>query len=819
VVAQGSGLIAKVNTSLLAALAVVGVLVTGFSTQRAAQVARERDELAVTSAAAQVAAMLDTTLTGLTGIDGLAIDGAVSEAEFSAFARDVLTDSILSALALADIVPGAEREAWESATGYTMIDTDGVGGFTPAEARDEHVVVRAVYPVTEASRSVLGFDFASDPVRSRGVDEALRSDTPVLVGPIRLARAAAPGLFAVHEVRDADGRPVGVMASGVSIEPMTDGIRFPAGVRGRPVSVLVDGDPVTTVAGRGASVTFTSGGRTFTVQTEDGRGVSWPVPAATAVGTLALLGAALASRRRDVSERARESRIRARSVALTSLADALAGADTVDEATRAGLDHARAVMGSSYVNLGLVDSGDAHTVTVVHDTSMPVEMQRRFASQDLDDPLPLTECIRTGRTVVVASPGEFADRYPAVLRDVTSAGIGAVICCPLTVGRTAPIGAVGFAWRDALDARDVDELAQAAAATAQIIGRALERSVSRDTARERAEQLSAFASSLAAAQSPDDVVASARERLPILFGVPDVDIGAANGGALFAREYPLPSDPSDASLRFGRGVEAWGDEDDAMARTVTQLVDAAWSRARQHHQEHAVVQRLQTTMLTGAPTIDGLDVAVAYQSALDTIEIGGDWYSVIERPDATYLVIGDTVGHGPAAVAVMAEVKTIIRHLLSSGAPMDEVMHHADSCLARREAFASAVVVCIDRDAHRISYINAGHPYPIVRQRGGSSVVLARTHRPWLGMVGYHTHAATHEFAPGDTIVLYTDGLVEQRGVPVTDSIAELAGRIECLADRTAEAIIDELLAHRRTHADARTVDDDIAVIAVTRTS
>ncbi len=810
---------AKVNTSLLAALTVVGVLVTGFSTQRAAQVARERDELAVTSAAAQVAAMLDTTLTGLTGIDGLAIDGAVSEAEFAAFAEGVLTDSILSALALADIVPGEERAAWEMGTDLAMIDTDGVGGFTLAEVRDEHVVVRAVHPTNEVARSVLGFDFASDPVRSRGVDEALRNETPVLVGPIRLARAAAPGLFAVHEIRDAAGVPIGVLASGVSIELITDGIRFPSGVRGRPVSVLVDGDPVTTVVERGARVTFDSGGRSFTVQTEDGRGVSWPVPAATALGTLALLGAALASRRRDVSERARESRIRARSVALTSLADALAGADTVDEASRAGLDHAQAVMGSAYVNLGLVDGDDSRTVVVVHDTTMSTEMERRFASQDLEDGLPLTDCIRSGRTVVVANPVDFADRYPAVLGDVTAAGISAVICCPITIGRSMPIGAVGFAWRDPLDPRDVDELAQAAAATAQIIGRALERSVSRDLARERAEQLSAFASSLAAARSPDDVVASARERLPALFGVSDVDIEAANGSGPSVHEYLLRSDPSGASLRFGRRAEAWDDETDALARTVTQLVDAAWSRARQHHQEHAVVQRLQTTMLTGAPTIDGLDVAVAYQSALDTIEIGGDWYSVIERPDATYLVIGDTVGHGPAAVAVMAEVKTVIRHLLTSGAPMDEVMHHADSCLARRESFASAVVVCIDRDAHRISYINAGHPFPIVRQREGSSVVLARTHRPWLGMIGYHTHAATHEFVPGDTIVLYTDGLVERRGVPLTDSIDELAGRIERLGDRTAEAIIDELLAHRRTHADSRTVDDDIAVIAVTRTS
>lgn len=794
------------------------MLVTGFATQRAVEVAHERDELAVTSAAAQMAAMLDTTLTGLTGIDGLATDGSVDEDEFAAFAGGVLVASVLSALALADIVPAADRDRWERETGFDIIDTDGAGGFTPAEIRDEHVVVRAVYPANEVTRSVLGFDFRSDSVRSRGVEEALRSDTPVLVGPITLAREATPGLFAVHEVRDGEGVPVGVMASGVSIEPMTERIVDPAGVRGDAVSVSVDGVAMTSVPGSGPSAIFESGGRTFTVRTEDGRGVSWPVPAATALGTLALLAAAAVSRRRDVAEQARESRTRERSVALTALADALAGADTLDEARRVGLGHAQAVMGSSFVNLGLLGRDDPSTLSVVHDTSMSTAMEHRFAVQRIDDPLPLSECTRTGRTVVVANRSEFADRYPAVVDDVAASGIHAVICCPITIGRPAPVGAVGFAWAESLDPHDVDELVQAAAATAQIIGRALERSVARDDARERAERLSAFASSLAGARSPDDVVASAREQLPAMFDVEAVDIGPTdpeNG----VHTYRLPSDPSGALLRVGPRPASWDDEREALARTVTQLVDAAWSRARQHQQEHAVVQRLQTTMLAGAPEIDGLDVAVAYQSALDTIEIGGDWYSVIERPDATYLVIGDTVGHGPAAVAVMAEVKTVIRHLLTMGAPMDEVMSHADTCLARREAFASAAVVCIDREAHRLSYINAGHPFPIVRRRDGASEVLARTHRPWLGMVGHHTHAATCEFEPGDTIVLYTDGLVERRGEPLTDSIDELARRIHQLPDRSAEAVIDELLGHRLTHADSRTVDDDIAIIAVTRTA
>ncbi|MFN8020101.1 MAG: SpoIIE family protein phosphatase [Acidimicrobiales bacterium] len=234
--------------------------------------------------------------------------------------------------------------------------------------------------------------------------------------------------------------------------------------------------------------------------------------------------------------------------------------------------------------------------------------------------------------------------------------------------------------------------------------------------------------------------------------------------------------------------------------------------------QRAVVQTLQASLLTDTPEVSGYELAVAYRSAMRSVGIGGDWYSVIEHGDALFAVVGDIAGHGPGAVAIMAEVKTIIRHLLSTGASIEEVLEHAERSLERRRAYGSVVIARIDRSCGAVTLANAGHPSPIVVS-GGAARRFDTVHRPWLGVAGVAAPLTHFDLEPGDTLLLYTDGLIEERGEPIDRSIDELAARVaRDVADAgDVHGLTERLLIHRDADRSDATVDDDIAILAIHR--
>lgn len=807
-------------TGLLGALFLVGAVVTVIVTDRAVSVRDERDLAASRSVAAEVAASLEATVASVSGTDAMGVDGDVTAIEFAAYADNVLTGGTFSALAFADIVPGALRPAWEADTGIEIADTDGAGGLVEAAPREEHLPVRMVQPETPEAMAVLGFDLASDAVRLRGATEARASDRPVLVGPIPLARTGLPGVFVVHDVHGPTGAAIGLVASGITLQPLIDGITGSnAFADVGTVALAIDGAPLVDGPTAGPRTDVEIGGRVFTVWADDRRDISWALSLVCAIGTVLLALATLASRRRDAAERSRTDEVARRAIAVNDLTTTLAASDTIEATVTVGASLAKAVLGASHANIATFVGADRTKLLVGHDESMHAALGHKYSLQSMDDALPLTDCVRAGATVAILDREAYAREYPGVRADIEAAGIHAVLCVPVTAERGEAIGAVGYAWDRPLDARERADLEAAAATTALVIGRALERAMVREASRDHAERLSTFASSLATAQTPDEVSAAVTAQLPALLGATAVGIVGHDDPATTTLTYPLASS-AETSLAVEPGEgRAWTASDDAIARTVAQLVDAAWARARQHQQEHAVLARLQATLLTPAPPVPGLDVAVGYESALDTVGIGGDWYSVIDRPEATYLAIGDIAGHGPEAVAVMAELKSVMRHLLTAGAPMQEVLGHADAALRRRATVASVVVACVEKQAPRLSYINAGHPYPIVMHHGRRAEPLERTHRPLIGIPVEQPSASVVEFGPGDLFLLYTDGLVEMRDRPLTDSIDELAAELGTMANGSCQDTIEALVrARTRRRSDGpRPIDDDIAVIAVRR--
>jgi hypothetical protein len=804
---------AAAGSLLLFGLTASGIIATVLSVDRVRAEVRERDRQAAALVEERLSAGLRATVSSLSGVDGLAADGDVTAEEFAAFTADLLPASLYTALAFAEPVPRAQRAAWEAETGVTVIDTDGAGGFVPAADRPTHAIVRLVAPSTEASRRVIGFDLLSDDVRGRAVDDALSVSSPVVHGPVRLAASGSTGLFVAKSVRDPDGAAVGVVGSGIGATSLLDLLD---GLDVQPVSILIDGEVLVESESSGVEASFEVGGRTFLIRTGSPDTGNWLLPVVLAVGTAILAVAAVFAVRREAAERRRERWIANRNVGLALLAERLAAAPTSDAVLSVVLRDAGTLVDAEFTNVGRRDPVDPTKLVVIHDRAMPDDLASEFGIQPIDAPLPLTDCARNVEMIVVPDLRAYEERYPHALAHVRRAGIQAVVCVPLSLGTEAATGAVGFAWTHRLPSERQRDVAGTAQLIGQMIGRALERANVREVVQQRVDELGALARSLGVARTTPEINQIVTERLPALLDVKSAELAPEPLiGVPSTRSYPPQTSGGGHLNLVLRDGAAWDLTTEALTQAVLDFIEGAWTRAKLYDHEFSVLRRLQASLLSEAPRVDGLEIAVAYRSAVEAVGIGGDWYSVIEHGDTIDAVIGDVAGHGPGAVAIMAEVKTIIRHLLSAGAAIEDVIEHADVALRRRQAYASAVIVRIDMRADRLFYVTAGHPYPVVvGERSGS--VLDVTHRPWLGVPAPPCRATEAPFPPGSTVVLYTDGLIEDRGVPIDRSIHDLVNRISA-SEAPPTALVDALLDHRDSTRSSITVDDDIALVVIRR--
>jgi hypothetical protein len=230
-----------------------------------------------------------------------------------------------------------------------------------------------------------------------------------------------------------------------------------------------------------------------------------------------------------------------------------------------------------------------------------------------------------------------------------------------------------------------------------------------------------------------------------------------------------------------------------------------------------LAERMQRTLLSDPPPVPGLQLAVRYLPAVRETQVGGDWYDAFPLPcgDAM-LVIGDVAGHDAVAAASMAQARGLLRGIAQTveGSPA-AVLGALDRALWNLgEDTPVTVVVAIVRPSPDgtalLRWANAGHPPPVVAGADGAVEVLACEPDLLLG-VDPTAARADHErvLAPGDTLLLYTDGLVERRGVPLDAGIAWLAGELAGLAGRPLGPLCDALLADM-----AEGPADDVAVLA-----
>jgi serine phosphatase RsbU (regulator of sigma subunit) len=238
----------------------------------------------------------------------------------------------------------------------------------------------------------------------------------------------------------------------------------------------------------------------------------------------------------------------------------------------------------------------------------------------------------------------------------------------------------------------------------------------------------------------------------------------------------------------------------------------------------AVSMALQRAVLTEPPHLDGLEVVVHYQPAATERDIGGDWYDAfVTRDGATAVVIGDVAGHDLDAAVAMGQLRALVRAIgYDSQESPARVLERVDGAIDGLDLpgsmMATALVARIDADggaggrARTVRWSSAGHLPPILVRADGTVEILRVRNDLLLGLNPTTVRTDhTVQVAPGDTLVLYTDGLVERRGGEMRRRIDDLARLLE----GTHAVALDEVLESALTGMLTGAVDDDVAVVAV----
>jgi anti-anti-sigma factor len=241
--------------------------------------------------------------------------------------------------------------------------------------------------------------------------------------------------------------------------------------------------------------------------------------------------------------------------------------------------------------------------------------------------------------------------------------------------------------------------------------------------------------------------------------------------------------------------------------------------------EREVMLELQRAMLpAGLPVLAEFSIAAEYAPADAPGSLGGDWFDVVPMPGrAVGLVVGDPVGNGAAAVAVMGQLRAVAAERLQRGSGLDEVMlaldaHAAGLPGARGCALCVAVV---QRSTGALRYAVRGHPPPLVVARDGATRYLSGAAGGPLALAGGSYRLADASLAPGETLVLYSDGAVERPRQTIGQGMTELAecvgatvrdssGPERGLADAICSAVAGGLARPGQRY-------DDVSVVAATR--
>ncbi|MBT2507313.1 serine/threonine-protein phosphatase [Streptomyces sp. ISL-98] len=277
------------------------------------------------------------------------------------------------------------------------------------------------------------------------------------------------------------------------------------------------------------------------------------------------------------------------------------------------------------------------------------------------------------------------------------------------------------------------------------------------------------------------------------------------------------TDETEGNETEGSGTESHGPEGGVLifATDVTDHAEAAERlRASERRLRETAVTLQRSLLPQELEQPDDLRIAATYQPGGTDAAVGGDWYDVITLgAGRTALVIGDVMGRGVRAAAVMGQLRTAVRAYARLDLPPHEVLQLLDGLAA--EIDASQIATCAyavhDPNEGRLVYASAGHLPILVREEDGT-VRRAEDHTgPPLGTGGWLHTSGTIALPPGSTAVLYTDGLVERRREDIDEGVAALERALSG-ATGTPQVVCDRLIRALGVTADH---DDDVAVLVL----
>ncbi|WP_204291459.1 SpoIIE family protein phosphatase [Micromonospora gifhornensis] len=286
---------------------------------------------------------------------------------------------------------------------------------------------------------------------------------------------------------------------------------------------------------------------------------------------------------------------------------------------------------------------------------------------------------------------------------------------------------------------------------------------------------------------------------------------------------PLSAAVVRGALTVGyRSPHTWSAQERVLLAASAELVGQATERARRFETQHGTAQLLQRSMLPeNLPGLPRLRIAARYDPGVDGNAAGGDFYDAFVLPTGELgVVLGDVAGHDVQAAARMGQVRAALRALALNEPRPDQVLVGLDRLVSSlgaeagtHELFVTVAFGVIDVARELLTLASAGHPAPLIRRCSSDGEPRAEYVQVPAGAplgVGYQPATCTVAFLPGDTLLLFSDGVVERRRHGLSHGLARLAESVAAAHSGDPRA-----LCATATAAVPGATEDDVAVLAV----
>ncbi|MGW1510006.1 SpoIIE family protein phosphatase [Streptomyces sp. NPDC002394] len=299
---------------------------------------------------------------------------------------------------------------------------------------------------------------------------------------------------------------------------------------------------------------------------------------------------------------------------------------------------------------------------------------------------------------------------------------------------------------------------------------------------------------------------------------PDLPVDAHSGARAFLPLIASGRPVGSCILGFDE-PRGFSPEERTVLTALAGLIAQALERAQRYDTESAVARGLQDALLPHRlPVREGVETVGRYLPGTQGMDVGGDWYDVIETDRGRLaLVIGDVQGHGVAAAATMGQLRSAVRAFALGGHRPQDVMRGTNRLLIDLDPgqFASCCYVLLDPETGEARAVRAGHPQPLVRMPDGTTRQVDLAGGMVLGVDARASYPLTRlRLEPGAVLALFTDGLVERPGRDIDEGIGRLSHAFAATGSLPLAETADRLIREARA---ATSRPDDIALLLAAR--